>query len=359
MLRRVLRRTSELVASSVDRAVVRAFLARGADEASPERIAAYARHIESMEEGAERLAVHGYFRDEPSAFFSRPGTIYASEEVVRRGRDILVSDLCWRSRYEAFYDEIAPDYLRDRANHDARMRLWRRDDGRSRPVALLVHGYCGGRLDVEGRIWPIESLMERGFDVAVLVLPHHASRRGEDVEGRLPLFPHPDGRFTVEGIRQAIFDARAAMQVLERRGARKIGAVGMSLGGYTVGLLATVEPELAFAVPVIPLACFADWNREMRTLVGSPERKRRHYRAIERLTRAISPLERPAAIQTERIHVVAASVDRITPNRHAERLAEHFGAPLRTFRGGHLLQFGLEDALEEVASATMVPSVAD
>ena len=33
---------------------------------------------------------------------------------------------------------------------------------------------------------------------------------------------------------------------------------------------------------------------------------------------------------------------------HAQRLADHFGAPLETFVGGHLLQFGRADAFRRV-----------
>jgi pimeloyl-ACP methyl ester carboxylesterase len=42
--------------------------------------------------------------------------------------------------------------------------------------------------------------------------------------------------------------------------------------------------------------------------------------------------------------VLGAEGDRITPIAHARRLAEHFGAPLEVFAGGHILQFGRADA---------------
>jgi predicted alpha/beta hydrolase family esterase len=46
--------------------------------------------------------------------------------------------------------------------------------------------------------------------------------------------------------------------------------------------------------------------------------------------------------------VVAAESDQITPISHAERLAQHFGASLVRFGGGHLLQFGRGEAFRAV-----------
>lgn len=48
--------------------------------------------------------------------------------------------------------------------------------------------------------------------------------------------------------------------------------MGMSLGGYSTSLLATVEPRLAFAVPIIPLASVADFALEQGQLGAAPAR---------------------------------------------------------------------------------------
>jgi len=49
------------------------------------------------------------------------------------------------------------------------------------------------------------------------------------------------------------------MRHLRAAGTGPVGAFGMSLGGYTVALLASVEPQLAFAVPMIPIV--SPWPR--------------------------------------------------------------------------------------------------
>jgi pimeloyl-ACP methyl ester carboxylesterase len=123
----------------------------------------------------------------------------------------------------------------------------------------------------------------------------------------------------------------------------------MSLGGYTSALLATVEPELAFSVPIIPLASIADFARAGGRLVGTEEQQLEQHAALEAAYRVVSPLGRPSRIDAERILVLGAEADRITPLAHARRLAAHFDARMEIFPGGHLLQFGRAEAFRAVA----------
>jgi pimeloyl-ACP methyl ester carboxylesterase len=53
-------------------------------------------------------------------------------------------------------------------------------------------------------------------------------------------------------------------------------------------------------------------------------------------------------VPRDRLLVVAGEADRITPFAHAERLADHFGARLERFVGGHLLQLGRSEAFRAV-----------
>ena len=135
---------------------------------------------------------------------------------------------------------------------------------------------------------------------------------------------------------------------LHDRGHPAVGVMGMSLGGYTTALTATVEPRLAFAIPVIPLASLADFARDQGRLGATPEEAEREHAALDRVHHPVSPLHRPLAIEPERVLIVAAEADRITPIRHARRLAQHFDAELETWHGGHLLQFGRRDKFRRI-----------
>src|SRR5204863_873737 len=81
--------------------------------------------------------------------------------------------------------------------------------------------------------------------------PHGPRRSGE------PFFDIDLVR-TNEAFAQAIYELRALLRWLRAAGTGPVGAFGMSLGGYMTALLASVEPELAFAVPMIPLTSLAD-----------------------------------------------------------------------------------------------------
>src|SRR5262249_6110629 len=147
---------------------------------------------------------------------------------------------------------------------------------------------------------------------------------------------------------QAVLDLRTLVRALLDRGAPQVGVMGMSLGGYTSALLATVEPRLSFAVPMIPLASLAQMARRLGRLTGSPDEQRAQFEALEAAHRPVSPLARPSQIAKDRILVTAAEGDRITPLEHARALAEHFQTELHVFQGGHILQFGRADAFRAI-----------
>jgi pimeloyl-ACP methyl ester carboxylesterase len=269
---------------------------------------------------------------------------FRTRDVRTFGRNGEVVDLIWPSAFEPSMDSgIGDEYLDHPTNGTAAARLVLHAD-RPRPAVVLIHGYLGGAYRLEERVWPLAWLFERGLDVALAVLPFHGvrARAGETV------FPSSDVRVTIEGFRQAIGDLRALVAYLCARGSRAVGAMGMSLGGYTTGLLATLEPALAFAVPMIPLVSLADFARDAGRLVGTASQVELQHAAIEQVYRVISPLARPSRVAPSRALIIAGEGDRVTPIRHAERLAEHFGARIERFHGGHLLQFGRGDAFRAV-----------
>lgn len=335
-------------AAAFDRAATYAAYARARRSRRSSRAESldHAARLDALErlEALYSRPIEGWFRP--------PRSIEPSPQPVRRLAGSVVEDLRWDSAFDPLTPGVAERYLRGEDNRRAAARLWRHERvaGRAteRPAIVLIHGYLGGHHGMEERIWPIRWLHHRlGLDVALFVLPFHGLRA---VRGRrgAPPFPGADPRVTNEGFRQAMGDLRDLIHWLKSRGNRQVGVMGMSLGGYTTSLVATVEPELAFAVPVIPLASMADFARDQGRLGRTPEEAAREHAALERVYAPVSPLHRRLVIDPERVLIVAAEADRITPIHHAERLAEHFEAPLETFVGGHLLQFGRAEAFRRV-----------
>jgi predicted alpha/beta hydrolase family esterase len=282
--------------------------------------------------------------DPAGGFFAPPRPIEPSARPVRAIAGGAVVDWSWPSAFEPHSGDIAARYSSQEENRSAAARLFLHE-GRPRPAVLLLHGYRGGQWALEERVWPIQWLFDKGLDVALPVFPFHAvrgRRRGP------PLAPGSDPRMTNEGFRQAVLDLRTLTHHLLARGAPSVGVMGMSLGGYTASLLATVEDRLHFAVPMIPLVSIADVARDLGRLVGTADEQRLQFEGLEAVHRVVSPLSRPARIDRDRILVLGAAGDRITPIDHARRLADHFGAPLEVFSGGHILQFGRADAFRAV-----------
>lgn len=338
MLRRVADRLIETAARALDRAASRAMDA----EANRTAVRAAVSH-QARVAFLERIA-REYPERPDREFFGPAATIEPVLRRVRSERGLVVVDATWPSAYVPYLDTVRVRYGLTLENQFALARLFVRGSGR--PVAVLIHGYRTGHFAIEERLWPLAELDRAGFDVALFVLPFHARRAPPDT--RVPLFPSDDPRITIEGFRQAVFDLRSLVRFLRVRGHARVGLFGMSLGGYTAALTATVEPELDFLVPLIPLACLADFAREQGSLGGRPEEVSAEHALLQRVYRVASPLALPPCIESRRVLVVAARADHITPVAHARKLATHFGASLHAWRGGHVLQVGRRDAFRRV-----------
>ena len=249
-----------------------------------------------------------------------------------------IVDVKWESGFVPHWELVREDYLRHQPNRYAFARILRHDEP-PRAQVVCIHGYRGGAFLFEERAFPTRWLYKLGLDVILVQLPFHALRGGADA----PVWPSVNVGRTNEGFAQAIWDLRALRDFIARtRGPRPTVVTGMSLGGYTTALWATLEP-LALAVPMIPVASFPDllWAHGE----GSAERARaeREGITVEMLRQAMAchtPLQRRPANVRERVLVLSAAGDRIAPPEHAEKLARHFDAEALSFVGGHVLQVG-------------------
>ncbi len=317
-------------AASFDIAVVRLAQQLGRRAAGPGP--SHAERLQRLRETAE-----AYGPISPERFFAAPPSLTrVDEERVRRlPRGGEVVDLSWQSGWQPHEPRGRDSYLAFAENRVAHARLLRHKE--PRPAIICLHGYRAGVHRFEELAWRAGRLHALGLDVALLTLPFHARR---SQRGKPASFPSQRAGRTIEGFGQAIWDLRSLANWLRARGAPKVGVAGMSLGGYTAALAATVEPRLDFAVLYIPLADLTEVTVEHEALRGVtvPDSL---TDAGRRALQLVQPLSRKPVIPGDRMLVVAAEVDRITAARtHAERLAAHFGAPLVKFPGSHLIQLG-------------------
>ncbi len=331
------RSTRRAVAAALDRAVYAALCFQG-DPTPDRRLVAAIGAKERIEALHTLRSFYGAkrFREDPNTFFAPPPPAAFEVRRVRAfGPEGGVYDVEWRSHVDVFAPSIADTLRRFERNSRGLARVYMHRHG-PRPAILLVHGYLTGRFVFEERFWPVASLFAAGYDVAIAVLPFHGAR-GEILRG--PIMPSSDPRVTIEGFRQTIHDLRTLMQFFEAKGAPAVGAMGMSLGGYIVALLATIEPRLAFAVPYLPLSSIAGFARDAGSFIGSPGEREEQHALLEEVYAVASPLARTPRVAPEGRLVIGGEGDRMVPAKHAVAIARHFDAPLEWMRGGHFLQF--------------------
>ena len=291
----------------------------------------------------------------PSPFFPEPAAPDVALKSLGEGPlGTQVVDLTFRSEYVPFLPAAREAYLAAHENFTAHARWWTSDRGR--PTIVLLHGWAGGNPWMTQRTFVVPYWLRHGYDVVAFVLPFHAQRAPD---GAHASWPSPNPLRTNEGFGHAIYDLRALARFLRARGASAVGAMGMSLGGYTTALWASVAgPDdvggIDFAVAMIPAVSMADlmWRHGE----DSPVRRRAAQAGItgELLAEVFAvhaPLTRPPRVPSAARFVIAGKGDRITPPDQALALAAHWKSDVLWFDGGHLAQVGRGDALRTVRRA--------
>jgi pimeloyl-ACP methyl ester carboxylesterase len=386
MPKRLLRTASVQLARGFDQVFARTALnpPKAMRRRSPAESLDHAARMRGLSTIAGFYARPEYLAPDGGGFF---GQATAAEPTVKRVRSLgrfgEVVDLRWPSEFQPLWSRAAvterlsglsqPERDALMAGHDVGSMLqhlgidrrgdlpekylgvannrfaharWYRHTDRPRPVALLIHGYMAGHYLVEERMWPMRALFDQGLDLVLPVLPFHGLRRSEARGFLPPAFPSSDPRFTIEGFRQAIFDLQSLIGYLKTHGAPEVGVMGMSLGGYTSALLSTLDPRVSFAILFIPLASIDAFAHAHGRMIGSEAEQEAQREALARAQSVVSPLVRAPHVRGQDALVIAGEADLVTGVAHGRRLAEHFGAHMETFEGGHLLHFGRSRAFQ-------------
>jgi len=197
--------------------------------------------------------LHQYLDLRAEQLFPEPEPI--ADMRIRRtlvDRAMRASTLDWTSTHAV----ICPRYQQRheneyRANLKARAR-WIRPEGRTRRTCLVyVHGW------LEPGSWAEETTLFRKWsreldvDIVHVALPFHGPRKPREALFSGEFFWTADLVRSMEGVRQAVCDARAITAWLRLQGYDRIGVTGISLGGAITMLLACLEPLPEFIIPII------------------------------------------------------------------------------------------------------------
>ena len=176
-----------------------------------------------------------------------------------------------------------------------------------------------------------------GLNVAIPVMPLHCPRR----VGRRGGDGFLTGDFidTIHAQAQAVWDVRRLIGWLRARGAPTVGIYGVSLGGYTAALLASLEEDLGCVIAGIPAS---DFLRLMQAhvpsfVVRAATRLGLSLERIRRVLRVVSPLALRPLVPYERRFLYAGLADQLASPDHARDLWQHWDRPHMTwYQGGHV-----------------------
>jgi len=306
----------------------------------------------------EMLRAHAFYRDpgfltDPASFFREPP---APESVAERTLTRLSDggrclDLAFASDFTPVYPEARADSTPFGENRMAHARWWHHARCGT-PAVVCLHGYASGDPRIDRLAFGVRALYESGLDVLLFTLPFHGRRKPRGVQKSGEGFFARNLARTNEVFAQTVFEVRALMRYLAQIGGGPIGAFGMSLGAYVAALLAAVDPQLAFAIAMIPVTSLTDliWGEPIHRF------RRQEVEAhgislgfLRELWQVHAPLLRPPLVPRERRFVVGALGDRICPPAHAHALWHHWERPeIHWYPGGHLAQFRRGQALREV-----------
>lgn len=287
-------------------------------------------------EAATLFAKRGWLRD-PTRYHAPPPPLVRPKVRSRRAGFSTFEELEFESGYEPHPGEPGRARWRTRKkNRTARAWMLRHPDG-DRPWLVCVHGWRMGWPTVDLAAFRAARLHRRfGFNVVLPVLPLHgprAERRSGDG------FLAGDALDTVHAMAQAMWDVRRILAWIRSEGASSVGAYGLSLGGYTVALLATLEADLDCAIAGIAPSCFVDLGRRhshpliaaMTSYWAPPENEARD------VMRVVSPLAAPPRVPWRNRFLFGGLADRMVPRRQVRALWEHWGRPrLAWYNGSHL-----------------------
>jgi len=215
------------------------------------------------------------------------------------------------------------------------------------PWLVNVHGLSMGMPWLDLKLLQAGMLhRELGLNLVFPVLPFHGPRGLGRISGRGYLTGNVMD--TIHAQSQAIWDIRRIIGWLWAQGAERIGVHGVSLGGYTAALIASLEQGLRCAVAGIPAA-----NPAWLIWWHASQQARRDSVAagltedmVERALRVVSPLAMDPQVPGAHRYIYGGLADRFVPPVVVEQLWEHWGQPaICWYPGAHLSILWHDDAI--------------
>jgi pimeloyl-ACP methyl ester carboxylesterase len=278
---------------------------------------------------------------------SRPANPIA--EWMANGR---VHNIRFNSSFEAVNPALRDQCRGYERNNVVHAQHWRHDDG-PHPTLCVIHGFMGSAYLLNGLFFSLPWFYRSGYDVLLYTLPFHGCR----AEKYSPFsgygyFAHGMSGFA-EAMAQAVHDFRSLIDYLEFTGVDRIALTGMSLGGYTSALIASVDDRIDAVIPNVPVvtpdASIDEWFPANK-LVALGDRITHMDREESAAASAYhSPLNYAPLVPKDRRLIITGLGDRLAPPEQAELLWEHWDrCAFHWFPGNHILHVSQPEYLRRM-----------
>lgn len=292
-----------------------------------------------IEETALLRARHealGFLAD-PLAYHRKPLPLQTPRVERRRHLGVDYEHLVFDSEWEPAEGEPGRvRWLEQGANRTGHAYVVRGDP--MAPWLVAISGYrMGLPLTDLTAFDPREYHRRLGLNLLIPVLPLHGPRRAGRRSGDGFLDADPIA-FT-QGEAQAIWDIRRLIGWVREQGGRRVGVLGLSLGGYNAALLACVEPGLSCVVAGVPATDFSRiFSRHAPLAVQRAcEAGGLDLAGWREVLRPVSPLAMEPQVPWAGRAVFAGLADRVVMPDQPRDLISHWGAPRHAwYAGGHL-----------------------
>lgn len=259
-------------------------------------------------------------------------------------------------RFESGFRAVNPALRDHRAgfarNNIVHAQHWRHDDG-PRPTLCLIHGFMGSAYLFNGLFFSLPWFYRCGYDVVLYTLPFHG-RRAEKYSpfSGHGYFAHGMAGFA-EAMAQAVHDFRSLLDYLEFTGVDRVALTGMSLGGYTSALIASVDDRIQAVIPNVPVVTpdrtVDEWFPANKVVALRDRIAGTDTALVDAATMYSSPLNyRPLPAKDRRL-IIAGLGDRLAPPEQAEMLWRHWDhCAFHWFPGNHVLHVSQPDYLRRM-----------
>jgi dienelactone hydrolase len=305
--------------------------------------------------------------DEPERYHHEPEAPVGAMVTRERALNQAYEHLTFPSLYEPHAGEPGRDrWLDYHENRTAHAWVLRNREA-GRPWLVCIHGWGMGTPLMDLRAFRARRLRrDLGLNLVAPVLPLHGPRQQPGAnagEGFMSI----DLIDAVHGFAQAVWDVRSVIRWIRfHEPEAQVGVYGLSLGGYTAALTASIERDLDCVIAGIPATDLVDLYRR-----HSPPGVRRKATAsgaigpqASAVHRVVSPLVISPKLAKDRRFLFAGIGDRMSTSAQARRLWEHWERPrMAWYSGGHVGFFFagdisrfVEEALVQSGLGTTAPT---